>query len=60
MEENRGGLGSAPPPEPLPSALKQAEALLDPSSCLSQDRLPQAQGPLEVKVGDSSLILGIT
>lgn len=53
MEENRRGLGSAPPPKPLPSVLKQAEALLDPSSCLSQDWLPQAQVPLEVKVGGS-------
>lgn len=54
MEENRKGLGSAPPPKPLPSVLlKQAEALSDPSSCLSQDWLPQAQVPLEVKVGGS-------
>lgn len=53
MEENRRGLASAPPPEPLPSVLKQAEALSDPSSCLSQDWLPQAQVPLEVKVGGS-------
>lgn len=39
----KGGWAQLLLPEPLPSVLKQAEALSDPSSCQSQDCLPQAQ-----------------